>query len=300
MKPLVWSATPTPLTSDYQLDIPTVHRLVEHHVRLGADGIMILGTCGEGPWIPDAMRRTLIRETVQAAQGKLALTVQTTESSSARTLEQIEMAAALGAKQATVAQPWFLLNATPANIEAYYLEIFERSPLPIAFYDRGVNAAVKVPDELLPALYHHPAVALVKDSSGSEERSRIALQCKKARPELKLLNGDEFACTRYLQAGYDGVMFGGGILNARYVRAIAAALEAGNVTEAGRIDAAMRDFLYGIYGGTRITCWLTGLKEALVRLGIFSTNTNFLRYPLTPECSAAIDALLCSEAEWFT
>lgn len=298
MNTLVWSATPTPLTQDLQLDLPSVARMVDYHLRLGVDGIMILGTCGEGPWLPDTQRQALLKETLQAAQGRLGLTIQTTESSAARTLEQIEIAAALGAERATVAQPWFLLNATPANIEAYYLEIFERSPLPIAFYDRGKHATVSVPDDLLATLYSHPAVTMVKDSSASPERRDIALLARQNRPELILLNGDEFSCTRYLQAGYDGVMLGGGIVNARYVRAIAAALQKGDVAEAQQIDTAMQTFLFGIYGGPKIVCWLTGLKETLVRLGVFSTHANHLRYPLTPECSAEIDALLCSEAAW--
>ncbi len=277
--------------------------MVEWHLGLGVDGMMILGTCGEGPWMPEAQREVLIRETVECAAGRLGVAVQTTDNSPARVLEQIEIAARHGATLVTVAQPWFLINATPARLEAFYLEIFNRSSLPVAFYDRGRHASVAVPEELLSTLYAHPRVTMVKDSSSDPNRRRIALDARAARDAaqpLRLLNGDEFACVDYFQAGYDGMMLGGAIANARYVTAIAAALRHGEEAKAREIDSAMIDLLYGIYGGKQIRCWLAGLKEIMVRLGVFSTHENYLGYGLNDECSAAIAQLLESEKEWLT
>jgi 4-hydroxy-tetrahydrodipicolinate synthase len=48
--------------------------------------------------------------------------------------------------------------------------------------------------------------------------------------------------------------------------------------------------MYRVYGGTKIECWLSGLKELLVRMGVFSTRNNLLEYPLTEECRAQIAA----------
>ncbi|HWL52218.1 MAG TPA: dihydrodipicolinate synthase family protein [Chthoniobacteraceae bacterium] len=301
---LLWSATPTPLTEDFRLDLPSVARMVEWHVDLGVDGVMILGTCGEGPWMPDAQREALIRETVDRAAGRLGVAVQTTDNSPARILEQIETAARHGATLATVAQPWFLLCATPARLEAFYLEIFDRSPLPIAFYDRGRHASIAVPEELLPTLYAHPRVVMAKDSSSDPGRRQAALDARAARRKtgqpLALLNGDEFACVDYFRAGYDGMMLGGAIVNARYVRAMAAALRDGREEEARAIESAMSELLYTVYGGREIRCWLAGLKETLVRLGIFTTHQNYLGYALDEPCRAALDQLFEIGREWLT
>ena len=49
----VWSATPTPLTADRRVDADSVDRLVEHHVKMGVTGLMLAGTCGEGPWLAE-------------------------------------------------------------------------------------------------------------------------------------------------------------------------------------------------------------------------------------------------------
>ena len=40
----VWSATPTPFTPDGRVDVPSVQRLVSHHLALGVSGVMLAGT----------------------------------------------------------------------------------------------------------------------------------------------------------------------------------------------------------------------------------------------------------------
>ena len=54
----------------------------------------------------------------------------------------------------------------------------------------------------------------------------------------------------------------------------------------------MRRLLLDLYGGEKIACWLSGLKHALVEMGIFSTNRNLLGYPLTPGCRRAVSNAL--------
>jgi len=34
---------------DREVDRESLGRMVEHHVRLGVDGLFLAGTCGEGP-----------------------------------------------------------------------------------------------------------------------------------------------------------------------------------------------------------------------------------------------------------
>ena len=123
------------------MDPASVHRLVEHHVQLGVTGLMLAGTCGEGPWLTDEAREALIRTVVEANRGRLRIAVQVTDNSPARTLAHAERAAAWGAQIAVVAQPYFMLNATPDRQLGFYREIARGSALPVGFYDRGKNNA---------------------------------------------------------------------------------------------------------------------------------------------------------------
>jgi len=280
----VWSATPTPLTTERRLDTASVHRLVEHHVKLGVTGLMLAGTCGEGPWLTDAAREALVRTVVEANRGRLKVAVQVTDNSPDRTLAFAERAAAWGAQIAVVAQPYFMLNATADRQLAFYREITRGSALPVGFYDRGKNSPYVMPETHLTELLAEPNVAMVKDSSQLPAHREVFLAARRLRPELTLLDGDEFDCVSYLQAGYDGLLLGGGIFNAAIALAMIRAVRAGDATEATRLQARMNDLMLRVYGGPKIECWMSGLKELLVQMGIFSSRASLLDYPLTESC----------------
>ncbi|NSW56367.1 MAG: dihydrodipicolinate synthase family protein [Armatimonadetes bacterium] len=293
----VWSATPTPFNDDMTLDEASVERMVEHHLRLGVKGLFLAGTCGEGAWMPDSTRRALVRATVKASAGRLVIAVQVTDNSSARILDNIAMAAEDGADVAVIAPPYFLLNATPDNILALYQEAIRDSSLPVGVYDRGKLGAVVVPDEVLANIYAEDNVVLVKDSSSDDGRRKIALEARRKRPDLLLLNGNEFKCVDYLAAGYDGLLLGGGIFNGYLAGLIMQAVKSGDLTTANALQERMNTMMYAVFGGESIACWLAGQKRLLVEMGIFSTWRHFLRYPLTPECEQDIKRIVKEEAD---
>src|SRR5690606_34495311 len=127
----VWSAAPTPFDEKMRLDEKSLARLTEHHLRLGNEGVFLAGTCGEGPWMPTTIRRQLVKSTRDIAAGRLGIAVQVTDNSAARILENIAEAREDGADVAIIAPPYFLINATPQNIESLYMEAVEKSTLPV-------------------------------------------------------------------------------------------------------------------------------------------------------------------------
>lgn len=286
----VWSATPTPFTAEGRVDVASVQRMVSHHVDLGVSGLMLAGTCGEGPWLRDSDREVLARSAVEAAKGMLTVAMQVSDNSWIRVLDNVNRAAAWGVELAVVAAPSFFLNATTQRLLAHYAEVARRSPLPIGLYDRGAHSPYVVPDSHLPELLAEPNIVVVKDSSQQESRRRVYLAARDKRPGLKIFSGSEFDCDEYLAAGYDGLLLGGGIFNGAMARDIIAAVRAGDMPRAKAAQARMNDLMYRVYGGPKIECWMTGLKELLVQLGVFSTNINLLEYPLTSECLAQIKA----------
>lgn len=284
----VWSASPTPFTENMEIDVDAIGRMVEHHLRLGIKGVFLAGTCGEGPWMSDAQRVQLVREVAERAAGRLALAVQVTDNSAARIIDNIHRAEDAGADVVVIAPPFFLLNATAENLTDLYLECIDAASVPVGIYDRGTHGAVVVPDECLPVLYAQPKVAMVKDSSSNPDRREIALAARDRRPDLLLLDGDEFHTVEYLQAGYDGLLLGGGIFNGYIAGQIMAAVKAGDIEQAKALEERMIRLMYDVYGGPRITCWLAGEKRLMVALGVFNTWRHYLRYPLTAECEQAI------------
>lgn len=295
----IWSACPSPLLDDYRLDLGGIGKMIEWHIAHRVDGIMVLGTCGEGPWLTDDHRRRLIKEAAQAARGRIAIAAQVSDNSAARVLEQIDEAARQGAAFAVVAQPYFALKARAPDLLCFYREIADRSALPLGFYDRGQSALVPVSADAVSDIVLHPKVKFVKDSSGDPARAELYLAARDRRPELSLMTGSEFRVVEYLTRGYDGLLLGGAVISTRYLRAIVAAFVQGGPAAAKAPDEAMQQMLRTVYGGPAIACWLAGLKYSLIRLGVFSSMANHLGYVLTDECRAAIDGLLASHAAQF-
>jgi 4-hydroxy-tetrahydrodipicolinate synthase len=290
----VWSAAPTPLTERLTVDVDSVKRMVDHHLRLGVKGLFLAGTNGEGPWLPEEGLRTLVRTVIKSNRGRLTIAVQVTDNSVARILDNIRRAADDGADLAVIAPPYFALSyATPAErsrrLEELYLEAVRLSPLPVGIYDRGNGSAVIVSERVLAKAYREPNVRIVKDSSALASHLGLAVKARQRRPDLALFCGYEFDCVKYLRAGYDGLLLGGGVFNGYLANLIYAAVAAGDEKAAEAQQARMNRLMYTVYGGKKIRAWLSGEKYLLVKLGIFRTNKNFPNYPLTQKEMAAID-----------
>ncbi len=285
----LWSAAPTPLTAELKVDEASLERMIEGAVTDGLTGLFLAGTCGEGPWLPNRERRRLVQSAVTMACGRLRIAAQVSDNSAARILDNIADMAAAGADCAMISHPTSMMNVTPERVFALFADATAASPLPVGIYDWGTRRPFCIPEERLKQVYLLPNVSLVKDSSTSPERRAIALAARKEKPSLVLLNGDEFRCIEYLAAGYNGCMFGGAIAVAPYMRQIAELLAAGQRAEAAEVERAMKNVLYGIYGGESIACWLTGLKHYLVCKGLFASSASFLGYPLTEACRGFIE-----------
>jgi len=293
----VWSAAPTPLTEKMTVDTTAVHRMVKHHIRLGVRGLFLCGTNGEGPWLPEREKRRLIEAAVRFTERKLPIAVQVTDNSAARILENMQTARDLGASIAVIAPPYFMVNVTAKSIRDLYVEAIRKSPLPVGIYDRGALGPVVVPDSVMQAVYAEPKVHLVKDSSSDPARREIALAARKRRPELRLLNGNEFRCVEYLQAGYDGLLLGGGVFNGFLASRIVEAVSVGDAQLADRLQARMNRIMWSVYGGKKLRCWLSGEKKLMVEMGIFRTYNNFPNYPLTTSCVQAIKRVIEKDAD---
>ena len=177
------------------------------------------------------------------------------------------------------------------------MQAIRESSLPVGVYDRGTYSSIVIPESVLAAAYAEKNVVLVKDSSGQPARRDVALAARSTRPELRLLDGDEFRCVEYLRAGYDGLLLGGGIFNGYLAGKIIAAVAAGDIAQAELHQDHMNRMMWDVYGGKSIACWLSGLKKLLVEMGIFGTWKNIPGYPLTEECVQAIAQVLLEDRE---
>lgn len=294
----VWSAAPTPLTDDNKVDTKSIQRLTEHHIRLGVKGVFLCGTSGEGPWMTADMCQEVVDATVAATAGRLKVTVQVTDNSAVRILDNIYRLVDSGVDAVIMAPPFFQQNADQAYLKKLFTEVLDNSPLPVGFYHRGAHSSMPVETETVMQLMAHPNLIMVKDSTGdlATMEKFVNHAATLENPPL-LLNGDEFNSVPYLKAGYDGLLFGGGCFNGYMSNQILKAAVEGDFATAQNLQDKMNSMMTKIFGGDGFPCWLAAQKQVLVELEIFTNNKTIINYSLTPECHATIKTIIEQEKE---
>ena len=226
----------------------------------------------------------------------MTIAVQVTDNSAARIVDNIGRAADDGADLAVIAPPYFGMayaspRETARRLENLYLEAVGRSSLPVGIYDRGSYSAVVIPERVLARVYLEPKVRVVKDSSVIASHLVLAIKAREKRPELTLFCGYEFDCVKYLRAGYDGLLLGGGAFNGYLANMILKAMADGDEKdraslpgkdEPPHVHGLWREEDHGLAVGREIPP-----REA----GLFGTYRNFPDYPLTDGEKAAIDKI---------
>lgn len=295
----VWSAAPTPLTSDLRIDEGAIERLAAHQQKLKINGVFIAGTCGEGPWLSDAMRLELARLSVKHNQGKMLLAMQVSDNSALRIIDNITRIADTGVDIAVIAPPFFQINASQDYLKNLYLEVIEASPLPVGIYHLGKNTKTLVETGTMTEIIRHPKVKIIKDSSADPGTMSAIVQARNQRKgELFALNGNEFDCVTYAQAGYDGALLGGACFNGLMAGEIIRLAKLDKIADAKLLQARMNELMFDVFGGKDIHCWLAGQKLLMVKLGIFSTNKTIINYRVDAACEKTIDAAIEREKMW--
>lgn len=294
---VIWSATPTPFLANGALDIASIEKIVEHHVQMGVVGLFLAGSCGEGPLMPNAQRGELVRHVKRFAAGRLQLAAQVSDTSAARVVENIRAAEDAGTDFVVIAPPWMPRFCNRDFVRRYFAEGIEAATAPVGLYVMAQPPETGLDLAVWSEFARHPKVRLLKDSSLSETNEQAFVAIRRQRNDLMLLTGYEFDVIRTVGAGYDGGLLGTGILIARFIRQSLEALAAGDHTTAVAWQTRANDFMYDLFGKD-VSLWLGGLKCALVRMGLFSTEQMHLSYRLSDGDRARVDAALAREAEW--
>jgi 4-hydroxy-tetrahydrodipicolinate synthase len=293
---IIWSATPTPFRSDGALDVAALERLVEQHLGLGVTGLFLAGTCGEGPLMPNEQRMELVQHLRRLAAERLHLAVQVSDTSAARVRENLVQAQEAGADSVVIAPPWISYFCNRDFVRRYFFEPLDAAEVPVGIYVLATEPESGLDLDMWREIVAHPAVRYVKDSSASAEYLAALVEIKAQRPDLRVLTGYEFDVVTAVAAGYEGALLGTGILIGGMIRRALESLAAGDRATADSWQARSNAFLNELFRPD-LSLWLGGLKYALVREGVFSTEFMHLSYPLTPADRAHIDAALDREGE---
>ncbi len=266
----------TPLTSDGELDVRSLERLVAFLLEGGVDGLFALGSSGETAYLTHRQQDAVIEVVTGAAAGQVPVVVGAIETTTNRVVERALAAKERGA-DAVVATAPFYTRTHETEIDRHFRAIARAVPLPLLAYDIPVCVQSKLGVDQLLTLAADGVLAGVKDSSGDDVGFRKLILGAGELPDFALLTGHEVVVDAMLLGGADGAVPGLGNVDPHgYARLLAAAKAGDWATAKAEQDRLAR--LFAIVDTARpgtasaTAGGLGAFKTALMLRGVIATQ----------------------------
>jgi 4-hydroxy-tetrahydrodipicolinate synthase len=189
---------------DGAVDLESVATLVRHYAATGIDGIILLGTTGEGPTVDTAEKEAVVATSLDAA-GDLPVFVGVSGNSTRHVTATVRAWESTSLAGYLVVTPYCNRPGGDGLIEHFRAVAGETERTVIVYnvpYRTGVNLSN---DDLLAIAATAPNVRAVKDSSGSIVQSLDLLQ--RAPDDLDVLTGeDHLYFTNLVHGGAGGIL----------------------------------------------------------------------------------------------
>ncbi|SDK18293.1 dihydrodipicolinate synthase family protein [Nonomuraea jiangxiensis] len=286
----------TPLTPDYQVDVASFVRLLDHLLDGGVDGLFVLGSSSEAAYLTDAQRRVVLETVVGHVAGQVPVLAGVIDMTTPRVLEHVRAAVAAGVSGVVATAP-FYTRTHPAEIRLHFRTIAAQGGLPVYAYDLPVSVHTKLGAGLLLELAAEGVLAGVKDSSGDDGGMRAVIMGREA--PFSVLTGSEVTVDSALWMGADGVVPGLGNVDPHgYVELYRCASRGDWEAARAEQERLVRLFEIVKVGGTRMGGSSSGLgafKAALHLRGVIDCPITALpQIPLNHDEIGRIGKLLAT------
>lgn len=195
----------TPATASGELDFPALDRLVESQIAAGVQGLLILGTTGEGPCVPRALRRPLVERAVATASKRILIYANVAENSLADAVASMGDYFQAGADAVAVLAP-FYYPARPIELTTWFHALLDAAGGPVVIYNIPPTTHVSIPIEVIGALVDHPRLVALKDSENDPKRHEELLKRFGGRPDFSIFIGVGALMAPGLKSGADGIV----------------------------------------------------------------------------------------------
>lgn len=274
-------AMATPFDADGGLDLARTEELAAHLVDLGADGLVVNGTTGEGPTTTDDEKSAAVRAVVSAVGDRATVVAGAGTYDTAHSVHLAREAAKAGAHGLLLVTPYYS-RPPQSGLLLHFTAIADATALPVMLYDIPPRSVIPIELETLQRLAEHPRIVAVKDARNDLRVGTEVL----ATTSLAYYSGDDPVNLPWLSVGGVGFVSVIGHVVADRLCAMVDAFEAGEVERARAINASMLPVIraMGRVGGVVFA------KTALRLRGLDVGEPRLPLPPATPEQVAAIAA----------
>lgn len=162
----VFPALITPLTKDETIDEKALKQIIKSVLDEGVNGLVILGSSGEGVMLDSKEKYRAIEIAVNEANGRVPVIAGTSDISTRKIKENNRMAANLGASYVLVFPP-FYFKLRNSDVKDFYTDLASENTIPIILYNIPQNSKITIEPAVIEDLSKLPMIAGIKDSSGN-------------------------------------------------------------------------------------------------------------------------------------
>jgi dihydrodipicolinate synthase/N-acetylneuraminate lyase len=184
-KPINWSgifpAVTTQFNADNSINLPATQKSIEHLLKTGVHGLIMLGTCGENCSLLPEEKRTIIAAAKEVAGGKVPIISGVSEYTTALASQYAKDAQKIGIDGLMVLPGMVYKSDTRETLE-HFRTVARASDLPVMIYNNPIVYGVDIKPETFADLAGEKTIVAIKESS--DDPRRIT--------DLHNLHGDRF------------------------------------------------------------------------------------------------------------
>lgn len=230
----VLTAMVSPMTDEGEIDHDGLAAMAERLVDDGHDGLVVSGTTGESPTTSNAEKAAMLRTVIDAVGERACIVAGVGTNETRHSIELAREAEAVGADALLVVTPYY--NKPPQQgLIAHFTAVADATGLPNVLYDIPGRSGIPIHTVTLQRLAEHDRIVGVKDAKADFFAAAEVM----ATTNLVYYSGDDALNYQWLVSGAAGVIsVVGHVFGPEYVQMIAA-VDAGDLAEARRINAAL-------------------------------------------------------------
>jgi len=229
----------TPFKEDGSVDHAGLRTCVEFWIEGGLDGLVVLGSNGEFPYLTREERREVIKTVVDQVNGRVPVVAGTGAPSTREAVELSKEAADLGADALMVVTPYYF-KLSNEELIAHYSEILEKVDAPVMLYNvpkfTGYNMDIAVVETLAE---EYSNLVGIKDTT--TDLLRLSALITRVGDKLSVLTGTASTMLTAFMLGAKGAV----VAVANFAPEVAAGLykafKEGNLAEAARLQAVINE-----------------------------------------------------------
>jgi len=193
----LWLPMATPLR-DGEPDLACAQRLALHYAQAGVDGLIILGTTGEGGLLRPQERLALAAAVLEAVDGAVPVMAGVGAVDTATVRAQVRQLDGFALAGYLVPPPYYL-RVGDEGMAWHFEQVAAATPRPLMLYNVPKRTGCRISPQLAARLAAHPRIVAIKQCETQE-------MCSGGPQPLDVYCGEDAAMLSHLLAGGAGMV----------------------------------------------------------------------------------------------